>query len=97
KKKKREIKRKRASPGLNDTHIHVIRGGLHYNMELRWEGVPSLLSAIEMLKEQARRKPEQKWERGVGGGSEYQVKERRKKTLEEINDVSEDTTVFVLH
>ncbi|MGR5864354.1 hypothetical protein ACT7DZ_10940 [Bacillus cereus] len=22
--------------------MHVIRGGLHYNMELRWEGVPSL-------------------------------------------------------
>ena len=31
-------------------HIHVIRGGLHYNMELRWEGVPSLFIALEMLK-----------------------------------------------
>ena len=29
-------------PGLNDSHIHVIRGGLNYNMELRWDGVPSL-------------------------------------------------------
>lgn len=41
--KKIDLKRKRAIPGLNDSHIHVIRGGLHYNMELRWEGVPSLL------------------------------------------------------
>ena len=29
-------------PGLNDSHLHLIRGGLNYNMELRWDGVPSL-------------------------------------------------------
>jgi hypothetical protein len=29
-------------PGLNDSHIHPIRGGLNYNMELRWDGVPSV-------------------------------------------------------
>jgi predicted amidohydrolase YtcJ len=27
-------------PGLNDSHLHLIRGGLNYNLELRWEGVP---------------------------------------------------------
>ena len=26
-------------PGLNDSHMHPIRGGLNYNMELRWDGV----------------------------------------------------------
>ena len=44
-------------PGLNDSHLHVIRGGLNYNMELRWDGVPSLADALRMLKEQARRTP----------------------------------------
>ena len=33
-------------PGLNDSHIHLIRGGLNYNMELRWDGVPSLADAL---------------------------------------------------
>src|SRR5262249_20075693 len=28
-------------PGLNDSHTHLIRGGLNYNMELRWDGVTS--------------------------------------------------------
>ena len=28
-----------AIPGLNDSHMHPIRGGLNYNMELRWDGV----------------------------------------------------------
>ncbi|AKL85755.1 YtcJ [Bacillus atrophaeus UCMB-5137] len=95
--KKIDLKRKRAIPGLNDSHIHVIRGGLHYNMELRWEGVPSLAIALEMLKEQARRTPAPQWVRVVGGWSEFQFKERRMPTLEEINAVSEDTPVFVLH
>ncbi|HDX9705990.1 MULTISPECIES: amidohydrolase [Bacillus cereus group] len=95
--KKIDLKRKRAIPGLNDSHIHVIRGGLHYNMELRWEGVTSLFIALEMLKEQARRTPAPQWVRVVGGWSEFQFKERRLPTLEEINAVSEDTPVFVLH
>ncbi|EJR83740.1 MULTISPECIES: amidohydrolase [Bacillus cereus group] len=95
--KKIDLKRKRAIPGLNDSHIHVIRGSLHYNMELRWEGVPSLFIALEMLKEQARRTPAPQWVRVVGGWSEFQFKERRMPTLEEINAVSEDTPVFVLH
>src|SRR5262245_16624758 len=38
-------------PGLNDSHMHPIRGGLNYNMELRWDGVPSLADALRMLKE----------------------------------------------
>ncbi|KJF78102.1 hypothetical protein UA45_08405 [Morganella morganii] len=25
-------------PGLNDSHLHLIRGGLNYNLELRREG-----------------------------------------------------------
>ncbi len=35
------LKNKRVIPGLNDSHIHLIRGGLNYNLELRWDGVPS--------------------------------------------------------
>jgi len=30
-----DAQRRRVIPGLNDSHIHVIRGGLNYNMELR--------------------------------------------------------------
>ena len=40
-----DLKGKRVIPGLNDSHIHVIRGGLNYNMELRWDGVRSLADA----------------------------------------------------
>ena len=89
--------RRRVIPGLNDSHLHLIRGGLNYNMELRWDGVPSLADALRMLKEQARRTPPPQWVRVIGGWTEVQFAERRMPTLEEINDVSPETPVFVLH
>jgi len=84
-------------PGLNDSHMHPIRGGLNYNMELRWDGVPSLADAMRMLKEQATRTPPPQWVRVVGGWTEFQFAERRMPTLEEINRAAPDTPVFVLH
>src|ERR1700687_2187009 len=84
-------------PGLNDSHLHLIRSGLSYNMELRWDGVPSLADALRMLKEQARRTPPPQWVRVVGGWTEFQFAERRMPTLAEINAVAPDTPVFVLH
>jgi predicted amidohydrolase YtcJ len=88
---------RRVIPGLYDSHLHVIRGGLNYNMELRWEGVPSVSLALQMLKEQAARTPAPQWVRVVGGWSEFQFAERRMPTLEEINAAAPDTPVFILH
>jgi len=84
-------------PGLNDSHMHPIRGGLNYNMELRWDGVPSLADALRMLKDQAERTPAPQWVRVVGGWNEFQFAERRMPTLDEINAAAPDTPVFVMH
>src|ERR1700756_5555137 len=80
-------------PGLNDSHLHIIRGGLHYNLELRWDGVPFLADALRMLKEQAARTPSPQWVRVVGGWNEFQFAERRLPTLDEINAVSPEPPV----
>jgi predicted amidohydrolase YtcJ len=84
-------------PGLNDSHLHVIREGLNYNMELRWDGVTSLRRALEMLKEQAARTPDGEWVKVVGGWNEYQFEEKRLPTLEEINAAVPDKPVFILY
>jgi len=88
---------RRLIPGLIDSHIHVIRGGLNYNMELRWEGVPALADAMAMLKKQAEITPPPQWVRVVGGFTEHQFAEKRLPTLEEINAAAPDTPVFILH
>ena len=88
---------RRAIPGLCDNHIHVIRGGLNFNMELRWDGVPSLADAMDMLKRQVANTPPPQWVRVVGGFTEHQFAEKRLPTLDEINRVAPDTPVFILH
>src|SRR5271154_1752653 len=92
-----DLKGRRVIPGLNDSHLHVIRGGLNYNMELRWDGVPSLADGLRMLKGQAQRTPTGQWVRVVGGWTEFQFAERRLPTLDEINAAAPDTPVFLLH
>src|SRR3954447_7829512 len=84
-------------PGLDDSHLHIIRGGLNYNLELRWDGVPSLADALRMLREQAQWTPPNHWVRVVGGWSEFQFAERRMPTLAELNAAAPDTPVFVLN
>lgn len=88
---------RRAVPGLIDSHMHIIRGGLNYNMELRWDGVRSLGQAMEMLKRQVAVTPPPQWVRIVGGFTDQQFAEKRLPTLEEINAVAPDTPVFILH
>ncbi|UGQ49016.1 amidohydrolase [Massilia endophytica] len=84
-------------PGLNDSHLHIIREGLNYNAELRWDGVTSLKQALAMLKEQAARTPEGAWIKVVGGWNEYQFEEKRLPTLAEINEAVPDKPVFLLY
>src|SRR5438552_1118544 len=92
-----DLKGRRVIPGLIDSHTHIIRGGLNYNLELRWDGVRSLSEAMRMLKQQVDRTPAPQWVRVVGGFTAHQFAEKRLPTPEEINAISPDTPVFILH
>src|SRR5690606_24528749 len=92
-----DVKGRRVIPGLIDSHTHIIRGGLNYNMELRWDGVPSLSDALALLKAQVDRTPAPQWVRVVGGFTEHQFSEKRLPTLDEIIAIAPDTPVFILH
>ena len=92
-----DLKGRGVLPGLIDNHLHIIRGGLNFNMELRWDGVRSLADAMEMLKRQIAVTPPPQWVRVVGGFTEHQFAEKRLPTLEEINALAPDTPVFLLH
>lgn len=92
-----DLKGRRVLPGLCDNHTHVVRGGLNFNMELRWDGVRSLVDAMDMLRRQVAVTPPPQWVRVIGGFSEHQFVEKRLPTLDEINRVAPDTPVFILH
>jgi predicted amidohydrolase YtcJ len=92
-----DLKGRRALPGLIDNHLHIIRGGLNFNMELRWDGVRSLADAMAMLKRQVAITPPPQWVRVVGGFTAHQFVEKRLPSIEELNAVAPDTPVFLLH
>ena len=83
-------------PGLNDSHLHVTRGGRFYNLELRWDGVDSLSRGLTMIREQAKRTPKGQWVRVIGGWSPYQFKEKKMPTIKELNEAAPDTPTFVM-
>jgi predicted amidohydrolase YtcJ len=83
-------------PGLNDSHLHAIRAGRFYNLELRWDGVESLERGLQMIREQAARTPEGQWVRVIGGWSPYQFHEKRMPTIVELNNAAPSTPVLVL-
>ena len=74
---------RRLIPGLMDAHVHVLNER-NYNYNVRWDGVPTLERALEMLSEQAKRTPEGQWVKVIGGWSPYQFKENRYPTMEEL-------------
>jgi predicted amidohydrolase YtcJ len=92
-----DLRGRRVLPGLIDNHLHIIRGGLNFNMELRWDGVCSLSDAMNMLKRQVAITPPPQWVRVVGGFTEHQFEEKRLPTIEELNAAAPDTPVFLLH
>lgn len=92
-----DLRGKRVLPGLNDNHTHVVRGGLNFNMELRWDGIRSLADAMDMLRRQVAVTPAPQWVRVIGGFTEHQFVEKRLPTIDEINAIAPDTPVFLLH
>ncbi|MFD2792425.1 amidohydrolase [Promicromonospora vindobonensis] len=70
-------------PGIIDAHTHVLNES-GYNYIVRWDGVPTLRTALAMLREQAERTPEGQWVKAIGGWSPYQFEENRFPTMDEL-------------
>jgi len=92
-----DAKGHRVIPGLNDSHTHGVREGLHYALELRWDWVDSIEEALAMLAEEVKHTPKGQWIRVVGGFSWEQFREKRMPTLEEINKIAPDHPVYIFY
>ena len=86
---------KRVIPGLIDSHTHSIRGGVNYNLEVRWDTADSLEEALHLLRVQAERTPTGQFIRVAGGFSEHQFKEKRLPTVAELDSVAPDHPVLI--
>jgi hypothetical protein len=82
-------------PGLMDSHIHVLRAGLTYSVELSWIGVPSLAKGLDLVREAARASRPGTWIKIGGGWTELQFPEKRGPTVEELVAAAPDRPVYV--
>ena len=82
-------------PGLMDSHIHAIRAGLTYSVEVSWIGVPSLAKGLERVREAARTTRSDVWIKVGGGWTDMQFAEKRGPTMDEIKAAAPDRKVYV--
>ena len=82
-------------PGLMDSHIHALRAGLTYSVELSWIGVPSLAKGLDLIREAAHTSPPGAWIKIGGGWTELQFPEKRGPTIEELVAAAPDRPVYV--
>ncbi len=82
-------------PGLMDSHIHALRAGLTYAVELSWIGVPSLAKGLDLIREAARTSALGTWIKIGGGWTELQFPEKRGPTVEELVAAAPDRPVYV--
>jgi predicted amidohydrolase YtcJ len=82
-------------PGLMDSHIHALRAGLTYSVELSWIGVPSLAKGLDLIRETARTSRPGTWIKIGGGWTELQFPEKRGPTVNELIAAAPDRPVYV--
>ena len=90
-----ELRGRTVLPGLIDSHLHAIRHGLTYDLELHWESVRSLADGLRMISDEARRAPPGTWIRVVGGWHESQFVEKRIPTPAELDAAAPNHPVWM--
>jgi predicted amidohydrolase YtcJ len=82
-------------PGLMDSHIHALRAGLTFSVEVSWIGVPTLARGLELIAQAARTMPPGTWIKVGGGWTELQFPERRGPTVAELEAAAPGRPVYV--
>lgn len=86
---------RRVIPGLNDSHIHAVRGGVSWTRTVHWEDVRTISEGLDRIRADASRRSPGEWVSVVGGWHSSQLAERRAPTRAELDAVTSDHPVYV--
>jgi predicted amidohydrolase YtcJ len=90
-----DVAGRRVIPGLIDSHIHVVRGGLTWNDQLDWSRLRRLADALQSITEATRRLPAGAWVTVVGGWHPGQFEEGRGPTADELSSAAPAHPAYV--
>jgi hypothetical protein len=82
-------------PGLNDAHIHAIRGGQTFRRETYWYDVASLEDAFARMRNAAAQRGAGKWVMVAGSWSPAQFTENRAPTVADLDKILPDNPGYV--
>jgi predicted amidohydrolase YtcJ len=83
-------------PGLIDNHMHLLRAGITWQQEVRWDGVDSRQRALELLRARASSVARDGWIFNLGGWAIEQFADDSKPfTREELDRVVPNNPVFL--
>ena len=89
-----DLRGRTAIPGLIDNHLHLLRAGNTWELELRFDGIYSRKQAVEMLRERAKKVGTGAWVFNIGGWATAQFSDDRKPfTREELDAIAPDNPV----
>lgn len=86
---------RRVLPGLNDSHIHAVRGANSWSRSLHWEGMTSVDEALRSVRDAAASRPAGEWISVVGGWHRSQFAEGRIPTRHELDEAAPGHPVYV--
>jgi len=86
---------RRALPGLIDSHIHAVRGGVSWSVSLHWEDVRSVAEALETIRTRAAALPSGSWIPVIGGWHRRQFAEGRTPTPAELTAAAPQHPVYI--
>ncbi len=86
---------RRVLPGLIDSHIHAVRGGVSWSVSLHWEDVRSVADALETIRTRAAQLPAGAWIPVIGGWHRRQFAEGRTPTPAELSAAAPEHPVYI--
>ena len=91
-----DLKGRSVTPGLIDNHMHLLRAGINWQQEVRWDGVGSRRQALDMLRARGKAAAPGAWVYNLGGWAIEQFSDDSKPfTRDELDQVVPDHPVFL--
>jgi predicted amidohydrolase YtcJ len=90
-----ELDGRRVLPGLNDSHIHAVRGGVSWTRTMHWEDVRSVEEALGRVRAECARRGPGAWVSAIGGWHSRQFAEHRPPTRAELDAAAPENPVYV--
>jgi predicted amidohydrolase YtcJ len=90
-----DLQRRTVIPGLIDSHMHAIRAGLSFSTEVSWVGAPSLVEALDRIRQAAKTVKPGSWIIVAGGWNVQQLREKRRPAQAELVAAAPNNPVYV--